>query len=100
MLWFKTCCVRTADVDYASAFEMLTITDADREVCLVVATLDDDIREDPETFSVFLISTDPTVEVVRSNSTGVILDDDQGKILQQHCSTVCSLSFSKSVQGI
>ena len=89
MSQFITFCVHTAGVDYISAFAVLTFTDDVREVCLVVVTLEDDSPEGSETFSVFLISTDPTVDVVRSNSTGVILDEGEGKFLQQHSSTVC-----------
>ena len=74
-------CVHTAGVDYISAFATLTLTNTVDEVCLVVVTLDDDTQEGSETFNVFLISTDPTVDVVRSNATGVILDE-VGRFLQ------------------
>ena len=74
--------VHTADVDYVSALETFILNNGNREECLDVATLDDGIVEEQEMFSVFLAVSDSTVEVVRSNSTGVIVDRD-GRFLQQ-----------------
>ncbi len=53
-----------------------TFTNTVSEVCLVVVTIEDTFQEDPETFSVLLMTSDPSVDITRSSSTGIIFDDD------------------------
>lgn len=63
--------------DYNASAATRLFTNSTRRVCLDVVTLQDAIEEfPPETFNVILSSDDLSVQIGRSNSTGVILDDE------------------------
>ncbi len=53
---------------------MATLSNIIREVCLIVQTFADGLDEPPETFTVFLESSDPFVVLGRLNATGTIID--------------------------
>ncbi len=60
--------------DYVAGSIMATLTNSTREVCLIVPTIADGVAEPTEAFTVFLDSSDSSVLIGRSNSTGTIRD--------------------------
>ena len=63
-------------MDYIPRSVELVLTNAIREVCLDVVTLDDNIVEFGEVFEVLLGSADIAVVIGRLQSTGFIVDND------------------------
>ncbi len=73
-LFYRLCFLLCAgDVDFESGLIMAMLSNTAREVCLIVPTFADGLVEFPEMFTVFLDSSDPSVVIGRSNSTGTII---------------------------
>ncbi len=66
-----------------SEFLVATLTNTMREVCLIVQTIADVLDEPPETFTVSLGSSDPSVTIGRSNSTGTIRNASKSDLPSQ-----------------
>ena len=65
-----------SSVDYTSIDSMLTIASGSSRECIpVVATTDDDILEDDESFDISLSTADPDVNVTAASATVTITED-------------------------
>ncbi len=78
-----------ADVDYESRFFQATLNSFSREVCMIVQTIDDNLEEPPEMFTVFLNSSDPFVAIGRSSTTGTIENDGKSEKLDVRIVSEC-----------